>query len=115
MNQAETPSPSYTTTTMSDGSDFQTAMSLQSLTMLTPSIHLQSNNSEFAPTIDIEDLGHKWTLNPEQLQAFRTITEHSLCPQNNPLRMFIFGPAGTGKTRVINIVKDFFEQQGQMR
>jgi pantothenate kinase-related protein Tda10 len=80
-----------------------------------PTVHLQSDNSTLAPTIDIEAMGHKWTLNREQLQAFRIITEHSLHQQEEPLRMFISGPAETGKTRVINVVKDYFEQRGQTR
>jgi len=63
--------------------------------------------------IDIKHIIHKWTLNPEQSQAFQMITEHSLHPQQEPLRMFISGPAGTGKMRVINAVKDFFEQRKQ--
>ncbi|KAF8238588.1 hypothetical protein L208DRAFT_1241413 [Tricholoma matsutake] len=67
--------------------------------------------------IDIEHIIHKWTLNPEQQlhdQSFLLrITEHSLHPQQEPLRMFISGLAGTGKTRVINAVKHIFEQRKQ--
>ena len=54
-------------------------------------------------------------LNPEQQQVFKIIAEHSLHLHEDPLKMFILGAAGTGKTTVINAVKDFFEQRGQMR
>ncbi|KAF8235804.1 hypothetical protein L208DRAFT_1255143, partial [Tricholoma matsutake] len=90
-------------------------MNLQPLTTLNPSIELQSDSGDIAPTVDIENIICKWTLNPEQSQAFQIITEHSLHAQQEPLRMFISGPAGTGKTRVINTVKDFFEQRRQTR
>ncbi|KIL63476.1 hypothetical protein M378DRAFT_79749, partial [Amanita muscaria Koide BX008] len=62
-----------------------------------------------------DELASKWTLNPEQQQAFKIIAEHSLFLYNDPLRMFISGAAGTGKTTVINAVKEFFKQKGQTR
>ena len=49
-----------------------------------------------------------WTLNNEQCRAFHIIAEHSRLSNPEPLRMFIGGPAGTGKSRVINALKDFF-------
>ncbi|KDQ54424.1 hypothetical protein JAAARDRAFT_90231, partial [Jaapia argillacea MUCL 33604] len=32
-----------------------------------------------------------------------------------PLRMYLGGPGGTGKSRVINALKDFFVQRNQSR
>ncbi|KAG1847643.1 hypothetical protein DFJ58DRAFT_891388, partial [Suillus subalutaceus] len=54
-------------------------------------------------------------LNDEQSRAFRIIAEHSRVNKPEPLRMFIGGPAGTGKLRVINTLKDFFVKQNQGR
>jgi hypothetical protein len=98
-----------------DGNGFQATTSLRALELLIPSIELQSNTRMLANTVDTEQLACKWLLNPEQQQAFKIITKHSIHRHENPLRMFISGAAGTGKTRVINTVKDFFEQRGQPR
>ena len=58
----------------------------------------------------------KWTLNCEQTRAFRIIAEHSLANGRlPPLRMFINGSGGTGKSRVINALKDYFDACGQGR
>ncbi|KAG2152919.1 hypothetical protein DEU56DRAFT_727567, partial [Suillus clintonianus] len=56
-----------------------------------------------------------WTLNDEQSRAFQIIAEHSRLSNPEPLRMFIGGPAGTGKSRVINALKDFFVKRNQTR
>ncbi|KAJ7776561.1 hypothetical protein DFH07DRAFT_693050, partial [Mycena maculata] len=57
----------------------------------------------------------KWTLNPEQAHAFRIIACHSLETQPDQLRMFLSGPGGTGKSRVIHALQDFFQLRGQNR
>lgn len=80
-----------------------------------PSIECQSDNSTLVTDADIKSLARKWMLNPEQRQAFRIIMEHSLQQHKHPLRMFISGPAGTGKTTVINVIKELFEQREQSR
>lgn len=98
-----------------NGDEYQATTSLQPLESLMPSIELQSNSCSPALTVDIEQLAQKWTLNLEQQQAFKIIAEHSLHQHNDPLKMFISGPAGTGKMMVINTVKDFFQQRGQAR
>ncbi|KAF8233079.1 hypothetical protein L208DRAFT_1558491, partial [Tricholoma matsutake] len=56
------------------------------------------------------DIAHKWTLNKEQLQAFCIIIDHNQQCAIEPLHMFILGPVGTGKTRVINAVMEVFQQ-----
>lgn len=64
----------------------------------------------------IEDVITEWTLNCEQSRAFRLIAEHSLTDgRHEPLRMFINGPGGTGKSRVINALRDFFRRTMQAR
>ncbi|KAG2094427.1 uncharacterized protein F5147DRAFT_554124, partial [Suillus discolor] len=54
-------------------------------------------------------------LNDEQTRAFKIIAEHSRTNNPEPLRMFIGGPAGTGKSRVIDALKDFFIKRNQTR
>ena len=52
----------------------------------------------------------KWTLNTEQARAFKIVAEHSLITVGqDPLQMYLGGPGGTGKSRVINALKDYFE------
>ncbi|KAJ7206740.1 hypothetical protein C8J57DRAFT_1099576, partial [Mycena rebaudengoi] len=50
----------------------------------------------------------KWTLNRKQAEAFRIIAHHSLQNQPEQLRMFLSGPGGTGKSRVIHALRDLF-------
>jgi hypothetical protein len=67
------------------------------------------------PMLAIEQLVQKFTLNREQARAFRIVAEHSTKEKPSPLRMFIGGPGGTGKSRVITALKEFFDQQNQCR
>ncbi|KAJ6505077.1 hypothetical protein C8R45DRAFT_801633, partial [Mycena sanguinolenta] len=57
----------------------------------------------------------EYTLNTEQARAFRLISEHSLEQRDEPLRMFLGGAGGTGKSRVINALTDFFTRRDQGR
>ncbi|KAL1689112.1 hypothetical protein GGG16DRAFT_23245, partial [Schizophyllum commune] len=54
-------------------------------------------------------------LNVEQARAFRIIASRSLDTHEEPLRMFLGGPGGTGKSRVIHALRDFFVRKGQAR
>jgi hypothetical protein len=55
----------------------------------------------------------KWTLNEEQELAFRIIADRATDRNSEQLRMYLGGPAGTGKSRVIDAVKDLFKHTGQ--
>ncbi|PBK91220.1 hypothetical protein ARMGADRAFT_880192, partial [Armillaria gallica] len=59
--------------------------------------------------IDTELLIQEWTLNAKQACAFRILANHSMedCPK--ALRMFLSGPGGTGKSRVINALQACFD------
>ncbi|KAJ6548844.1 hypothetical protein B0H19DRAFT_952724, partial [Mycena capillaripes] len=72
-----------------------------------------SNEPVLPPSID--DVITEYTLNMEQSRAFRLIAEHSLEKQDQPLRMFLGGPGGTGISRVINALTDFFTRRSQER
>ncbi|KAJ3858405.1 hypothetical protein EV359DRAFT_9877, partial [Lentinula novae-zelandiae] len=67
--------------------------------------------------VDIDDFITNFTppLNVDQERAFRLIASHSQQKQSNPLRMFLGGPGGTGKSLVISALKLFFENQGESR
>jgi len=51
----------------------------------------------------------KYTLNEEQARAFSIITQHSTMHNPEPLHMYLGGPGGTGKSRVIHALKEYFE------
>ncbi|OSC97382.1 hypothetical protein PYCCODRAFT_1338477, partial [Trametes coccinea BRFM310] len=54
-------------------------------------------------------------LNTEQARAFRLVAEHSLKEKPDPLRMFLGGVGGTGKSRVIKALTSFFAARNQSR
>ena len=68
------------------------------------------------PTVATEDIISKWTLNVEQARTFSIIASHSRQnPCMEPLRMYLGGPGGTGKSRVIAALTDYFTQCGEAR
>jgi len=67
------------------------------------------------PNISIDNLIDEWSLNTEQARAFRIIALHSADVKSKPLRMYIGGAGGTGKSRVICALTDFFKRTGQSR
>ncbi|KAF8123676.1 hypothetical protein EV363DRAFT_1114582, partial [Boletus edulis] len=56
-----------------------------------------------------------FSLNVEQKRAFKLVTEQSTLDRPSPLRMYIGGPGGTGKTRVIQAIQEYFNRVGQSR
>ncbi|KAJ7459326.1 hypothetical protein FB451DRAFT_970033, partial [Mycena latifolia] len=54
-------------------------------------------------------------LNSEQARAFSIVACHSQSEQDKPLCMYLGGPGGTGKSRVINALQDFFVDRGKAR
>lgn len=57
----------------------------------------------------------EWNLNSAQQRAFQLVADRSLTHEPDPLRMYISGPAGTGKSQVINCLRAFFERRNQSR
>ncbi|KAJ7695914.1 hypothetical protein B0H17DRAFT_894284, partial [Mycena rosella] len=47
-------------------------------------------------------------LNTEQERAFRIVAEHASSPQPAPLKMYMGGMGGSGKSRVFDAIKEFF-------
>jgi DNA replication protein DnaC len=54
-----------------------------------------------------------FTLNYMQNKAYEMISRHSLEKKPDQLRMYIAGPGGTGKSRIIDAIRVFFEKQNQ--
>ncbi|KAK0460496.1 P-loop containing nucleoside triphosphate hydrolase protein, partial [Desarmillaria tabescens] len=65
--------------------------------------------------VDIESIVDQFNLNTEQARAFRLVASHSLASKPDPLRMFLSGAGGTGKSTVINAIWTYFNQRGQDR
>ena len=63
----------------------------------------------------IEGITAKWTLNREQHRAFSIVAHHTLKEKPEQLLMYLGGPGGTGKSRVVNALWDFFQSRNQNR
>ncbi|KAJ7879423.1 hypothetical protein B0H13DRAFT_1551706, partial [Mycena leptocephala] len=57
----------------------------------------------------------KYTLNVEQVRVFEIVARHSTDANADLPRMHIGGPGGTGKSRVIDALKDFLEARDEKR
>ncbi|KAF5336781.1 hypothetical protein D9758_017714 [Tetrapyrgos nigripes] len=53
------------------------------------------------------------TLNEEQHRAFKIITNHSTSAEFKPLKMYIGGLGGTGKSKVIHSLRKIFHEKGE--
>lgn len=63
----------------------------------------------------LREVAKKWTLNREQTRAFEMVASHSLQETPSQLLMYLGGPGGTGKSRVVNALRDFFHIRSQAR
>ena len=66
-------------------------------------------------TVSVRETLSKWLLNTEQARAFSLIATHSQQRSEKPLRMYLGGPGGTGKSRVIAALTDYFARNGESR
>ncbi len=98
---------------INDGSAFREALDTP-MTFL-PSVRQDIAASDANVDVNVDQVIQEWTLNLEQSHAFRIIAEHSLEDKPKALRMFLGGQGGTGKSRVINALKSFFEKRNQKR
>ena len=57
----------------------------------------------------IDYICHEYKLNEEQECAFKIIANHVVLPNSEPLKMYIGGMGGTGKTRVLTALCKYFE------
>ncbi|KAG6905938.1 hypothetical protein DXG01_016783 [Tephrocybe rancida] len=84
----------------------------------TPAIgHLPPLDKTLAVNVNV--LIAKWTLSEDQESVFHLITNQSMLNKTShgykPLRMFLSGAAGTGKSRVLNAIKDYFKEKNELR
>lgn len=56
----------------------------------------------------IDEVMQRWTLNREQERAFEIVARHATVDKPCQLLMYLGGPGGTGKSRVVNALRDFF-------
>lgn len=74
------------------------------------------NQGTNKPTgMSAHDVASKFTLNREQHRAFNIITQHRISKNKDQLRMYIGDPGGTGKSRVISALEEFFATRGESR
>lgn len=107
------PRVSSSTVVIRDSSGFDRAIQPEEIHL--PGIRQDIEASEPEHLVDIEALVEELTLNSEQARAFRAVCEHSLGPRAEPLRMFLAGAGGTGKSRVIQALSEFFRRRNQGR
>ncbi|KAF8235308.1 hypothetical protein L208DRAFT_1194927, partial [Tricholoma matsutake] len=55
----------------------------------------------------------EFSLNTEQEKAFCIVATHASDPYSEPLRMYIGGMAGTGKSQVLKALKSFFKERNE--
>ena len=63
----------------------------------------------------IDEIVKKWTLNTEQTRAFEIVARHSMANKPEQLLMHLGGPGGTGKSRVVNALREFFTSRKESR
>lgn len=74
---------------------------------------LEQGSSNGLVTIDAME--REFTLNPEQSRAFRMICSAAIRRNSEPLRVYVGGGGGTGKSRIILAVREFFKRRGEDR
>ncbi|KIY61018.1 hypothetical protein CYLTODRAFT_363462, partial [Cylindrobasidium torrendii FP15055 ss-10] len=55
----------------------------------------------------------KYTLNIEQARVFHMVAAHNEDSRGEQLRLYVAGPAGTGKSRVLESLKDYFRGRNE--
>ena len=98
-----------------DGNAFRTAEITSDHEAHHATIQQNITPTDVDKDIDINEIVQEFTLNTEQARAFRIVAQHSLEQKPKPLRMYLGGPGGTGKSRVINALKAFFDRRNQSR
>jgi len=97
-----------------DGSAFRTTSEVAHEVRL-PAVRCDMPAADTNRTVEMNQIINEFSLNTEQERAFRIIAEHSMLTRPDPLRMYLGGPGGTGKSRVIQALTEFFQRQGQDR
>ena len=64
-------------------------------------------------SVSIDSIQTEFNLNEEQERAFKIIANHIVLPNSEPLKMYIGGMGGTGKSQVLKAVCKFFESRNE--
>lgn len=72
-----------------------------------------SNNGDTSEVMG--QLVEKWMLNMEQKRAFNIMAGHTTEVNGAQLLMYLGGSGGTGKSRVVNALQDFFNRKRESR
>jgi hypothetical protein len=75
--------------------------------------HLERKYHTTEHNASIDHICNDYSLNDEQEQAFRIIANHVVIPNSEPLKMYIGGVGGTGKSQVLKAVSSFFEKRNE--
>lgn len=80
--------------------------------LLTPEWFCKNYKSDRVETDDIIDqVAKEFSLNKEQERAYRLIANHAATPNIEPLKMYLGGMGGTGKTQVIKAIIEMFSRK----
>jgi hypothetical protein len=76
-----------------------------------------TNKPSDSSTVQHNDMLHsiveEFSLNVEQERAFRIVANHADLPYTEPLRMYIGGMGGTGKSQVLKALQQFFKVRNE--
>ena len=79
-------------------------------------VNVEDRTSNDEDTSEVmRQLVEKWTLNVEQRRAFNIVAGHMTEVNGAQLLMYLGGSGGTGKSRVVNALRDFFDRKGEGR
>ncbi|KAJ7077794.1 hypothetical protein C8R44DRAFT_554144, partial [Mycena epipterygia] len=67
-----------------------------------------ATNSDIVSSIIIS-----FKLNKEQTRAFKLVADHAAGPQISPLRMYMGGMGGTGKSQVLKAIAEYFSRRNE--
>ncbi|KAJ7171048.1 hypothetical protein C8R46DRAFT_895502, partial [Mycena filopes] len=75
--------------------------------------HPKTNVAEQAKADIIQEVLKNFNLNDEQRRAFMIVASHASKPQSLPLRMYMGGMGGTGKSEVLKAIVAFFKMRNE--
>ena len=75
--------------------------------------YLEQKNYTSKHNTSIDRICKDYGLNEEQERAFRIVANHVVLPNSAPLKMYIGGMGGTGKSRVLNAISTFFKERNE--
>ena len=84
---------------------------VQNVVKVVDKTYLDKNFHKSEASELVDSTAKAYSLNEEQVRAFRIIANHAISDYPEQLRMYLGGMGGTGKTQVIKALTDFFLQR----